>query len=300
LFPSLYERSPGTFASLPLMPEWFIVIAALAAAAVYEAAREPLLGVLPGLRLSVVSALLVVAVAGVVVRATAVGVKTRGPLRLRALTAWLHVVQPVARAWGRTRAGLTPWRRRWTGFVLPVSRTESIWCERWVAPTRRLALLASSLRARGALVTAAGGFDRWDLAVRVGPLGSARLRLVAEEHGHGRQMVRFRIWPRWSRGGVALIVVFAVSCALAVGRRAVEPAVVLGALGLAVVALMLIECGSSIAVSLQAISAQADLDEEVDLVDDLLAHLGPVAAASGNGRLGPDKAHGTRDSRERA
>jgi hypothetical protein len=178
---------------------------------------------------------------------------------------------------------LTPWRRRWTGFALPVSKTRSIWSERWVAPTDRLAQLASSLRSRGARVTTAGGFDRWDLAVRVGPLGSARLRLVAEEHGHGRQLIRFRVWPRWSRGGVALGLLFIALSALAAARGAVEPAGVLGALGLGVVMWMVIECGASIAVTLRGISNQAAEGWAADSVSDLLAHLDPLGA-SGNGR----------------
>jgi hypothetical protein len=157
---------------------------------------------------------------------------------------------------------LTPWRRRWTGFALPVSKTRSIWSERWVAPTDRLAQLASSLRSRGARVTTAGGFDRWDLAVRVGPLGSARLRLVAEEHGHGRQMIRFRIWPRWSRGGAAMSALFAVFAATAVRRDAGEPAVVFAALAFVIAAWMVFECAASVAICLSALRLQPDRRHE--------------------------------------
>ena len=48
-------------------------------------------------------------------------------------------------------------------------------------------------------MTARGGdYDDWDLEVRGGLLGGARLRLGVEEHGAGKQMLRFRAWMRLS------------------------------------------------------------------------------------------------------
>jgi hypothetical protein len=146
-------------------------------------------------------------------------------------------------------------------------------------------------------VTTAGGFDRWDLAVRVGPLGSARLRSVAEEHGHGCQLIRFRVWPRWSRGGIAVSVLLFALSALAAARGAVEPAVVLGVLGLGLVAWMIVECGSSIAVSLRTVSDQAGEGSAADLVSDLLVHLHPVEG-SGNGKPRPNDHHEAPDLRK--
>jgi hypothetical protein len=35
-------------------------------------------------------------------------------------------------------------------------------------------------------------------------LGVARLRIAVEEHGAGRQLVRFSMWPKYSRFGLAL------------------------------------------------------------------------------------------------
>ena len=52
-------------------------------------------------------------------------------------------------------------------------------------------------------VVRGGDIDRWDIQVRLGPLGSARLRVAVEEHGQGRQLVRYRVWPRWSRAAAA-------------------------------------------------------------------------------------------------
>jgi hypothetical protein len=62
----------------------------------------------------------------------------------------------------------------------------------------------SSIREDRGLVLSGGDFDRWDLEVRSG-LAAARLLMAVEEHGQGSQMVRFRVWPRWSPGGLVLI-----------------------------------------------------------------------------------------------
>src|SRR5207244_12714664 len=44
--------------------------------------------------------------------------------------------------------------------------------------------------------------------VRCGFLGAARLRMAIEEHGGGKQLVRFRAWPRVSSAGPTLSLLF--------------------------------------------------------------------------------------------
>jgi hypothetical protein len=44
--------------------------------------------------------------------------------------------------------------------------------------------------------------------VRGGLIGLARLQLAVEEHGGGKQMLRFRILPRFSRYGIIFIGLF--------------------------------------------------------------------------------------------
>ena len=46
--------------------------------------------------------------------------------------------------------------------------------------------------------------------MRGGLLGNARLRMVVEEHGGGKQLVRFRTWPKYSATGVCLTLLLAV------------------------------------------------------------------------------------------
>jgi len=73
--------------------------------------------------------------------------------------------------------------------------TISLWCERWEAPTKRLQAIEATLRSAGACVLRGGPHDRWDLEVRGGFLGAARMLMAVEEHGGGRQLVRLKAWP---------------------------------------------------------------------------------------------------------
>jgi hypothetical protein len=56
--------------------------------------------------------------------------------------------------------------------------------------------------------------------VRGGLLGCARLLLAIEEHGGGKQLVRFRTWPKFWGLAVAVDVVFAILAALAAFEQA--------------------------------------------------------------------------------
>jgi hypothetical protein len=125
-------------------------------------------------------------------------------LKARALTVLLHVLQPLARLLGRLSGGLSPWRQRGAlARALPRPRTIERWTEKAEPLEARLCALAAALRRAGAEVRCGGGFDRWDLELRGGALGVARLRAVLEEHGDGRQLLRVRLWPRAAWGGLA-------------------------------------------------------------------------------------------------
>jgi hypothetical protein len=63
------------------------------------------------------------------------------------------------------------------------------------------------VRAAGATVLRGGDFDRWDLEVLGGMFGSCRVRVAVEEHGTGRQLVRFWSWPRQAPFALALVAV---------------------------------------------------------------------------------------------
>src|SRR5207247_7974155 len=112
-----------------------------------------------------------------------------------------------------------------------------------------------------------GDTDRWDIQVRLGPLGSARLRVAVEEHGQGRQLVRYRVWPRWSRALPLVVVVLALWLA---GSAVSDPyiAAVVGAGLLLLVLRACQEAGAGVALVLRAIGDEVETaDHEVELLD---------------------------------
>ena len=78
-----------------------------------------------------------------------------------------------------------------------------------------------------------------------------------EEHGQGKQLLRFRVWPRWSRGGSALAAVFAALALLTVGRASVGTVLVFGLLSFVVLVQMTRQCAASVGLCLQALDLEA-------------------------------------------
>jgi GT2 family glycosyltransferase len=212
LFQSVYRPAPSLLGSLPLMPEWYLAIAALSVLTGLGLARPSLAFELPGTPIPVFAILLGFAVATTV--AQAVGAawhafpqftgRASELIRLRLLTAVLHVMQPLVRLAGRMRHGLTPWRRRQPTFAHapPWPSTRTLWMEEWQHPDKTLLEIESKLRRSGGVVVRGDAFERWDLEARMGNFGAVRVQMAVEEHGRGTQLLRFRLWPRWSRFGV--------------------------------------------------------------------------------------------------
>jgi GT2 family glycosyltransferase len=198
-YQSLYEPAPGLLRSLPQMPEWHLLSAALTGFVLLGLSWPPLLLAAIPLAFTALASLLHAV-------ASAVGADfgdDHGDVllrwRRRAVTTALYLIQPVARLYGRVSGGLTPWRSVPAyGFALPWRSTKAIWTEHWRATEDRLHDIETALNADGVFVVRGGDFDRWDLAVYGGVFGSARLLMAVEEHGCGTQLVRIRLWPRWS------------------------------------------------------------------------------------------------------
>jgi GT2 family glycosyltransferase len=265
-FQSLYQAPSGFLSSLTAMPEWYLVVAALAVYGSLALHWRPLVVALPLLVLSL-SVLVVGALAGAG-RARFPHSARRGwsLAKLRGVTAVLFLLQPLARLLGRTRGGLTPWRSRGPkGLAVPVAHTRTLWSENWRPPEGFLTELESELRLSGAFVSRSGHFDRCDLRVRGGTLGGARIRLAVEEHGHGRQLVRARVWPRSSRGGALLSAALAALALLAAFDAAWPVAALLGAGSLVLAFQSVAGCARAVASLLQAFDrlsppAPAELD----------------------------------------
>jgi hypothetical protein len=104
-----------------------------------------------------------------------------------------------------------------------------VWNEEgWRAPDAWLGAIEQALRAHRVRVLRGSAYDHWDLEVRSGLLGAARVRMAIEEHGHGHQLVRFRTWPRCAPARLAPILVLGGVSTAAALDGSVAVAAVLG------------------------------------------------------------------------
>lgn len=196
LFQSIYQPVPGVLTSLPLMPEWYLITVCLGGLSLMGFFWAPLLWAIPFFLLGL---------SAPVAQAIFSGIKAEFPtprhysfqrIAQHTLTAVLHFIQPLARLVGRLRHGLTPWRQRIQ--VAPQWRVAfggTIWSERWRAPEDWLQSLSKQIQQKQVSILAGGDFDEWDLELRGGLLGGARTLMAIEEHGGGKQLLRFRVWP---------------------------------------------------------------------------------------------------------
>lgn len=195
-FQSIYAPSPGQWLSTLLMPEWYFLLTFLGFLTVLGESWPPLLWLSP---------LLIAGLALTLIQATRGGLRARfnpepaSSLRrftFRSMTAWLHLIQPAARLLGRVQHGLGPWNWREFGRIIPLPIIDSIWSEEWVAMELRLSELHRILKQSAARIVLGGNFDRWDFSIHGGLFGLVRVAAMMEEHGKGRQLLRFHAWPK--------------------------------------------------------------------------------------------------------
>jgi len=254
-FQSLYQPAPGIMASLPLLPEWYLVVAALAAVSALGLLWAPLFLALPLLAFGITVPLLQAGLSAADASFPDPSTTRRTRLKLWGLTTFLHLLQPLARLRGRLCFGSLPWRRRsWHRRVLPRPLSMSVWTERWQAVEDRLEAIEDRLKQNGAMVLRGGGYDRWDLTVRGGLLGNARIRMAVEEHGGGKQLARFRIWPACSPMGLYLTLPLAVLALAAALEGAGGAALPLGVVALTLAIRTLAECSVATASVLSAVA----------------------------------------------
>lgn len=210
LFQSVYQPVPNTVSTLPLMPEWYLVILVLAGLSSLAVFWKPLIVFIPCFLIAL-TAPIVQAILSAAKASFTVPIKSRvDRFKLYSLTALLYLLQPLARLWGRLDNGLTPWRKRGaTFFKFPSPRHDTIWSEFWHPPEKRLVILNDGLHKQGVVAMSGSDFDRWDLEIRGGLFGSVRVLMAVEEHGQGKQLVRFRSWPRINFS--ILIITFALT-----------------------------------------------------------------------------------------
>jgi O-antigen biosynthesis protein len=250
-FQSLYETGSGYVQSLFLMPEWYLTNLALALLSVLGIHWRPLLLALP---------LLAVSAGAPIVNAWVAAARSRfqrsgSHFPLKVLTAYLHMLQPAARLYGRVGHGLKFWRSRVpAGFVMPLPKKLAVWTEKWQAPEARLEGIEADLRSRGVPVQRGGECDDWDLEIQGGFWGGARLLMAVEDHGAGTQYVRCRVRPKCSAAGLILSLILAFLSAGAGLDGAYAICLLLSVGALVSIYQTIRNCGGACAVILQGIS----------------------------------------------
>jgi hypothetical protein len=165
----------------------------------------------------------------------------RERLRWRATIAWFHLLEPLARDWGRLKGGLTPWRSalrggsarprlsHWLQRLQPLRRRIE-WAYRGDMRLEQYAFLerlTKRLVARGCAAGWNPDHHDWDLKLRRGALGEARVQIVIEHHGGPKRLARLSATIGPTRAVIWLLAATALAAAV-VG--AVGGSIVLGVL----------------------------------------------------------------------
>lgn len=205
-YQSSVSRSPGVLQSLPLMPEWYLIIGIMLIVSLPGIFWKPLLFLTPLLALAVGAPL----VQAVHTASQAELREMRGwtrRIRCRLLIAALHIAQPIVRLKGRIAGGLMVWQRtQWRWWDWPIIVNQTVWSEKWEAPESKLARLEKAIYELGASCFRGRGFERWDIEIRGGLFGHYRIRTVVEEHGGGKQLMRLRGCPQTGAHVLLLLV----------------------------------------------------------------------------------------------
>jgi cellulose synthase/poly-beta-1,6-N-acetylglucosamine synthase-like glycosyltransferase/sugar lactone lactonase YvrE len=244
-FPSVYRTDVHGFQFLPHLPAWwftstaFLILGAFAYAAGFRGLSATLLGLGVLGWLTTTGRCLVFAW-----RSDLSDVPTArtwaSRQRHRLLIAWMHFIQPFARFYGRVRGMLNPppvvepervTRFPWkaplpklrdavstTALLLGTSTDESFWGERWTSHDAVLSEVAGLLRAarpaRSVDIDDGWRADR-DVSIAVGRWGWLDLRVLLEEHGGPKVLLRAATKLRPTLKGIALAATMAGGAVLA-------------------------------------------------------------------------------------
>lgn len=247
-FQSIYEPAENIFSALPLMSQWFFVTVFLGILVLLGFAWKPLLFV--GLPLFFIAMGCSFIQAGEGASRARFTTKPRNGLveaMMRLTTALLFLLQPLARLYGRVEYGLisVSWPDSLI-FIPPWGQSFSRWFEQWQSPETHLETLEKSLELEDGLIVRGGAFDSWDLEVRGGLLGGARLIMGIEEFGEGKQLVRYRIWSHLSSSGLCCSIAWLILAILAAVYGAVIPTLVFSSLGIMMIIRMLFESSTQV------------------------------------------------------
>jgi len=217
LFQSVYQRADGFLNSIPLMPEYYLLIGMFGIFGVLGFLWRPLLWM--WLIFALCTCTIVAQAVISAVKNVSLSREQKRNWKYTGLIILLHLIQPVARLIGRIKYGLTPWRTRGVKanlkqhtFLGPI--TIALWSEgAWKSNEMWLEEIEKNIIGLKASVKRGGNFDTWDLKIRNGLFCTAKGLLTIEEHGTNKQYVKFRCWVNYSVSGALLIVLFAILAA---------------------------------------------------------------------------------------
>jgi GT2 family glycosyltransferase len=239
----LYQPAVSLLGDLPLLPEWYLVIAFLAMLSLSGLFWRPLLATIPLLIVAAGSTVLLGAVNAAIASSCSSAKGSKTHWKAVGIGILLHLMHPLARLYGRLKYGLHPWRRNGASRPLLLRpRTVSIWTEEWRTAEDWLRGVQAQLRSQGAIGFSGGGYDNWDLEIQGGMSGGVRTRMAVEEHGANRQMLRFKIWPRCAASGFFTSLLMVCLAAAAAFDHSRTAAALLGGIGLLAGGRMFHEC----------------------------------------------------------
>jgi glycosyltransferase involved in cell wall biosynthesis len=228
LFQSVYQPAGNFINSIPLMPEWYLLSASLAILGSLGFLWHPLLWVWPAFAVSI----------AIVIIQAVLSAKKNSSLRSEQknykytlFIILLHMIQPVARLYGRFSNGLTPWRKRGatanTKFLFRFSSQEfKLWSEEWRSAQDWLAIIERNLMNLKARVKRGSDFAKWDIQVKNGLFIRSTGLLTIEEHGAAKQFIRIKCTPHYSIKAFIIPAVMAVVAVFAVAAQQYVVAVI--------------------------------------------------------------------------
>ena len=110
-------------------------------------------------------------------------------------------------------------------------------------------------------MTDGGPYDRWDLEVPGGAFATARVLIAVEDHGAGRQYLRFGLWPKCTGTGLGVIAFLASVAGTAATSAAWTAAIVFAVAAAGVIGRVGQEAGRALAVLERAVAELAKAAE---------------------------------------
>lgn len=273
LFQSVYEHEGSFINSIPLMPEWYLFSGSLGLLGLLGFLWTPLFILLPifFMTLAIVVAQAIVSAK----RNSTLQPEQKNDRRYHNTIVLLHLIQPIARLYGRLTNGLTPWRKRGAGirteFILALTpRTFNHWSEQWRSAEDWLTSIEKNILDLKTRVKRGGVFDNWDMEVRNGLFGKCRSLLTIEEHGMGKQYLKMKCRPVFSKFALFFPILFFSLTTLAVINSEWIVAVVTAIGGIGFTGNLLLSSAramNNLYVSLKCLSAKEDSEKIIEMVE---------------------------------